>query len=592
MKVRYLKLSIFLLFISIFTACGKEEDTDLSINSNMSGEDNSIITSIATPTPIPTSTPEQTTLDYTFEDIVKVQGRQFVDGGNDFSVKSQDANYYGEITVGSRSYIEGMSDTPGTYALFVTDQPSVKLLYTFNLDGFYITRALNGVATNDTVVYNADMALLTAGMEKGNLSFTTAGGGSFDDLKGLNLVRVYFTQNDDLNGSNFTMLAVVISEDEAIKYVQDGTLPTALQGLTVTGLDEIFVNPDEKTKEPENVAKVTEIVSPKYGYVGTYSEGMVAVNTEQGGAGLWGYVDDSGREVIEPQYLMAEPFSDGLALVQAVGAEWGFIDTTGQEVIPFGTYKYARPFSEGYATVYNNEDSRAVIDTTGNIVVPFGQYDIIEPFSEGLAVVKKGNFSGVIDTTGTVVVEPVMVYSTIKPFSEGMAAVETYVDNKWGYIDNTGKEIITPMYDNALSFSEGLAAVNIGADRNKSGGNWGFINMSGEEIISIKYSGYSYRGESFEDGTVAVVASLNANNEKVMAIIDTSGNQVTSLEQYSLIGKFADGMAVCQEGVIDKEGILLVASNEEEYMIVRDILHAENIIPIEKDFKYGFIKIN
>lgn len=590
MKVRFLKLSIFLLFISIFTACGKEEDTDLSINSNMSGEDNSITTSIATP--IPTSTPEPTTLNYTFEDIVKVKGRQFVDGGNDFSVKSQDANYYGEITVGNRSYIEGMSDTPGTYALFVTDQPSVKLLYTFNLDGFYITRALKGVATNDTVVYNADAALLTAGMQKGNLSFTTAGGGSFDDLIGLSMVRVYFTQNDDLLGSNFTMLAVVISEDEAIRYVQDGTLPTALQGLTVTGLDEIFVNPDEETQEPENVAEITEIVSPKYGYVGTYSEGMVAVNTEQGGAGLWGYVDDSGREVMELQYLMAEPFSDGLALVQAVGGEWGFIDTTGQEVIPFGTYAYARSFSEGFATVYNKEDSCAVIDTKGNIVVPFGQYDSINKFSEGLAVVKKGNFFGVIDTAGNVVVEPVMVYSTIKPFSEGMAAVETYVDNKWGYIDNTGKEIIAPKYDNALSFSEGFAAVNLGADGNKSGGNWGFINMSGEEIISIIYSGYSYGGESFEDGTVAVVASLNANKEKVMEIIDTNRNQVASLEQYSLIGKFVDGMAVCQEGIIDKQGILLVASNEDEYMIVRDIPHADNIIPIRKDYKYGFIKIN
>ncbi|MFV0342223.1 MAG: WG repeat-containing protein [Anaerocolumna sp.] len=590
MKVRFLKLSIFLLFISIFTACGKEEDTDLSINSNMSGEDNSITTSIATP--IPTSTPEPTTLNYTFEDIVKVKGRQFVDGGNDFSVKSQDANYYGEITVGNRSYIEGMSDTPGPYALFVTDQPSVKLLYTFNLDGFYITRALKGVATNDTVVYNADAALLTAGMQKGNLSFTTAGGGSFDDLIGLSMVRVYFTQNDDLLGSNFTMLAVVISEDEAIRYVQDGTLPTALQGLTVTGLDEIFVNPDEETQEPENVAEITEIVSPKYGYVGTYSEGMVAVNTEQGGAGLWGYVDDSGREVMELQYLMAEPFSDGLALVQAVGGEWGFIDTTGQEVIPFGTYAYARSFSEGFATVYNKEDSCAVIDTKGNIVVPFGQYDSINKFSEGLAVVKKGNFFGVIDTAGNVVVEPVMVYSTIKPFSEGMAAVETYVDNKWGYIDNTGKEIIAPKYDNALSFSEGFAAVNLGADGNKSGGNWGFINMSGEEIISIIYSGYSYGGESFEDGTVAVVASLNANKEKVMEIIDTNRNQVASLEQYSLIGKFVDGMAVCQEGIIDKQGILLVASNEDEYMIVRDIPHADNIIPIRKDYKYGFIKIN
>jgi hypothetical protein len=38
-----------------------------------------------------------------------------------------------------------------------------------------------------------------------------------------------------------------------------------------------------------------------------------------------------------------------------------------------------------------------------------------------------------------------------------MAAVE--FNNKWGFIDKTGKELIPFKYDDCLNFSEGLAGV-------------------------------------------------------------------------------------------------------------------------------------
>lgn len=74
-----------------------------------------------------TSTP---TPKYTFDEVVTKQPTYFIGGGRDFQVKSQVANYYGEITVGQRSYVEGMSDTTGTYALFVTDGSNSKIMFT------------------------------------------------------------------------------------------------------------------------------------------------------------------------------------------------------------------------------------------------------------------------------------------------------------------------------------------------------------------------------------------------------------------------------------------------------------------------------
>src|SRR5262245_58232100 len=59
--------------------------------------------------------------------------------------------------------------------------------------------------------------------------------------------------------------------------------------------------------------------------------------------GKFGYIDESGRVVIKPQFDSAYPFSEGLAAVQ-VGNKAGFIDESGQIVIPL-QYHFASSFS-------------------------------------------------------------------------------------------------------------------------------------------------------------------------------------------------------------------------------------------------------
>jgi hypothetical protein len=67
-------------------------------------------------------------------------------------------------------------------------------------------------------------------------------------------------------------------------------------------------------------------------------------------------------------------------------------------------------------------------------------------------------------------------------FSEGLTPVK--LNNKWGFIDKTGKEVIPIKYDNAGYFSEGLAPV-------KLNGKCGFIDKTGKEVIPIKYDNVS-----------------------------------------------------------------------------------------------------
>lgn len=64
---------------------------------------------------------------------------------------------------------------------------------------------------------------------------------------------------------------------------------------------------------------------------------------------------------------------------------------------------------------------------------------------------------------------------------------------KYGYKDKSGKVIVTATYDEALEFSEGLAAVSLD-------GWWGYINLKGELHIPMELD----RGFSFENGFAEV----------------------------------------------------------------------------------------
>ena len=49
---------------------------------------------------------------------------------------------------------------------------------------------------------------------------------------------------------------------------------------------------------------------------------------------------------------------------------------------------------------------------------------------------------GFIDKTGKIIITP--QFDRISLFSEGLACVK--IGNKWGYVDKTGKIIITPQF--------------------------------------------------------------------------------------------------------------------------------------------------
>ena len=137
---------------------------------------------------------------------------------------------------------------------------------------------------------------------------------------------------------------------------------------------------------------------------------------------LYGYIDESKRIILKPEYYTVNDFSDGLCRVcmEFSNGEFksGFVNTSGKLVIPF---KYGcdndRNFSEGLCAVYvpitgGVPNSRAAwssygfIDRTGKLVIPFS-YESVgnEGFENGRARVSNNDWESTlyIDKKGKIV---------------------------------------------------------------------------------------------------------------------------------------------------------------------------------------------
>jgi hypothetical protein len=162
--------------------------------------------------------------------------------------------------------------------------------------------------------------------------------------------------------------------------------------------------------------------------------------------GKWGYVNEAGVFVITPKYFAAQPFVDGLALV-----------VTKKPWTPLGS--------------------------------EYGEFRLAQVTW--------------IDNSGRQIHKPISVRSA-RSFSDGLAAVVP--DSamrlhggcaKGGYIDANGNWAIQPRFDGVSDFSEGLAAVNVGAQCGM-GGKWGYINKAGAVVIAPRFlfAGHFHNGRA------------------------------------------------------------------------------------------------
>jgi hypothetical protein len=346
-----------------------------------------------------------------------------------------------------------------------------------------------------------------------------------------------------------------------------------LSGCTRAPVPRLFpVKHGENTDYIDSLGKVGFSVK---GDGGRFSEGFAPVNVWKKCCTdpLWGYVDESGKFVVLPQFDDAAEFSEGVAAV-ILGERVGYIDHGGKLAIPYtnasicgASYPKGEDlvsergpqgrtpgslfsFHDGLAAACLAADKLFFIDRTGKVAVG-GPFAAAAPFSDGMAVV--------LDKLPTKPSETECFYidkkgnrlpshfSLCGQFSEGMAPV--VVGNRWGYVDHSGKLVIPAQYFRATYFSEGLAPVAIAQDKVLK---WGFIDHAGKFVISAQYDTVGH----FSEGLAVVGVSRMWNGlqcETNLGYVDKTGKPAVTPQFNSFAGEFHGGVAQVQKSYVKSD---------------------------------------
>ena len=208
--------------------------------------------------------------------------------------------------------------------------------------------------------------------------------------------------------------------------------------------------------------------------------------------GKYGYIGLDGNWLISPNFNYAENFSEDLALV-TIGNRYGYINLKGEFVIP-AIYENASSFSEGLASV-KKKDKYIFIDKRGRQSIK-NSFDYAGSFHEGLARVKNKNKFGYINKKSELIIPFELEEVVHDAYNFKEDRVVFIKNNKYGYMDRTGKIIIEPKFDFADYFVDGIALVSLNQ-------KVGYINQFGEYIIKPQFE----NGESFSEGFAAVKKS-------------------------------------------------------------------------------------
>jgi hypothetical protein len=254
----------------------------------------------------------------------------------------------------------------------------------------------------------------------------------------------------------------------------------------------------------------------------------------------WGYINQKGEYIISPQFAYANLFNENLAKVVSLEGKTGFIDNKGEFKIP-AEFKSATNFSEGLAFVVPDGGYPTCIDKSGEEKFKLKEARTVFAFSEGLAMFVTTDMKfGFVDKTGTVVISP--QFEDALPFSEGLAAVSQ--NGRYGFIDKNGKTVINLQFDYVMPFSEGKAAF-VNANQ------WGFIDKKGNCVIKPQFDYVM----PFSEGMAFVFSG------KKLGYITENGNIEIDI-QADYADKFSSGLAFIVQnnkcGFIDKAGNVVI----------------------------------
>ena len=330
----------------------------------------------------------------------------------------------------------------------------------------------------------------------------------------------------------------------------------------------------------------------KYQEVGEISEGLCKVSTlklrfmdlayhsdYENIAGVWGYVDENGNEVISPQYIYANDFENGIAIVckgkWTIDKKWdnecntgrywtevelwGAIDKNGNEVIPFvfDEIKYFNDTTDVFMAHHGGweEGKWGVISRTGEWLADPVFEDIDYEYQDGLfAFYKEDKWGddvplGIYDIhQHKVIFEPQFYDVSFR--DDGYLEVEVF-DEKLArriekIIDLTGTELFPSIYSSIHGWKEPYEVVI----RDENGSRHGLIDKNGNILLPCKYD-VSWNGISYEKKLIIV------SQDGKQAMVDFDDNVIIPAKYYEIYG-LNNPLLTVRDGEKDnyKEGLV------------------------------------
>jgi hypothetical protein len=213
--------------------------------------------------------------------------------------------------------------------------------------------------------------------------------------------------------------------------------------------------------------------------------------------GKWGFIDTTGKVIINFQYDEAWEFSSGRAAVRK-GEKWGYIDKNGNLVIGY-KYETNHDFNNGYNSDRNAEkDLWAVIDSLGKVVIGYnydGIWDSYYP-TNFIPASKNGKY-GFINKKEKVLVD--FIFDRVIPYDDDNGRFMVEMNDQWGIIDNKGRMITECIYEYLIEFNNGLADV-------RKDKKYGLIDKNGKIIVDFDF----YWACEYSDGLIPVQKSENS----------------------------------------------------------------------------------
>jgi WG containing repeat len=273
-------------------------------------------------------------------------------------------------------------------------------------------------------------------------------------------------------------------------------------------------------------------------------DNVILAAVQDTATGLWGYIDQSGKYVITPQFQKANCFRFNRAPAKANNS-WGLINGKGEFVVSNIEYDEFDYYKDGMYKSKREHSGFSFIDTSGHVVISFGDNSNIVEYRFAKGIIETYNYNTqkteYYDLKKNLLANPdtscFSMKDTTATFGEipsGLAKVQIRGNSREGdaddnrvrytYIDNNGKHI-NQIFDNAGDFHYGLAPVR---DRgyhtinNYTGivgyhdGDCGFIDINGVYVIPPK----------FRDANIFQCAGFNCQN----ASFNTPKNEQDSLK--------------------------------------------------------------